>query len=145
MNDERIAAQLDALAGFYETLTPGSLGRLAELYCADAWFKDPFNEVTGLPGIERIFRHMFEQVEAPRFEVLERIRQGDQAMLGWLFSFGPPGRRIEVRGASHLRFAADGRVVRHRDYWDPAEELYAKLPLIGALMRWLQRRLSATR
>jgi len=28
----------------------------------------------------------------------------------------------------------------HRDYWDAAGELYAKLPLIGAVMRWLRRR-----
>jgi steroid delta-isomerase len=27
----------------------------------------------------------------------------------------------------------------HRDYWDAAEELYEKLPLVGALMRWLKR------
>ena len=26
----------------------------------------------------------------------------------------------------------------HRDYWDAAEELYEKLPLLGALMRWLK-------
>jgi len=45
-----------------------------------------------------------------------------------------------VRGATHLRFDAAGKVVLHRDYWDAAEELYAKLPLLGVLMRGLQRR-----
>jgi hypothetical protein len=39
-----------------------------------------------------------------------------------------------------VRFAADGRVGWHRDYWDAAEELYEKLPLIGSLMRLLRRR-----
>jgi steroid delta-isomerase len=48
-----------------------------------------------------------------------------------------------VRGATHLRFNGRGKVVYHRDYWDAAEELYAKLPLLGALMRWLRRRLAA--
>ena len=38
-----------------------------------------------------------------------------------------------------MRFAADGRVVYHRDCWDAAEELYEKLPVLGALMRWLKR------
>ena len=28
----------------------------------------------------------------------------------------------------------------HRDYWDAAEELYEKLPILGGLMRWLKRR-----
>jgi steroid delta-isomerase len=27
----------------------------------------------------------------------------------------------------------------HRDYWDAAEELYEKLPVLGALMRWLKQ------
>ena len=43
-------------------------------------------------------------------------------------------------GASHLVFDAQGLVVLHRDYWDAAEELYEKLPLVGSLMRWLKRR-----
>jgi hypothetical protein len=43
---------------------------------------------------------------------------------------------------SHLKFAADGRVVYHRDYWDAAEELYMKLPAIGTLMRGLRRMLA---
>jgi len=30
--------------------------------------------------------------------------------------------------------------VLHRDYWDAAEELYEKLPGIGAFMRFLKRR-----
>ncbi len=33
-----------------------------------------------------------------------------------------------------------GLVLDHRDYWDAAEELYEKLPGVGALMRWLKRR-----
>jgi hypothetical protein len=30
-------------------------------------------------------------------------------------------------------------VAVHRDYWDAAEELYEKLPLLGSLMRFLKR------
>jgi steroid Delta-isomerase len=44
-----------------------------------------------------------------------------------------------IHGAGHIRFAADGRVVYHRDYWDAAEDLYEKLPVLGILMRWLKR------
>ena len=46
-----------------------------------------------------------------------------------------------IHGATLLRFDADGRISEHRDYWDAAGELYAKLPLIGPLMRWLKHRL----
>ncbi|MFM2059344.1 MAG: hypothetical protein RLY71_3729, partial [Pseudomonadota bacterium] len=49
-----------------------------------------------------------------------------------------------IRGCTHFQFGADGRVTLHRDYWDAAEELYAKLPLLGGLMRLLRRRASVS-
>lgn len=132
--------KLDALIHFYQELTAESLGDLPEFYTDDAWFKDPFNEVRGVQAIQRIFAHMFEQVETPRFIVTEQLADDHSAMLVWEFRYGK-GRCI--RGVSHLRFAVDGRVAYHRDYWDAAGELYAKLPVIGALMRGLRRALSA--
>ena len=45
-----------------------------------------------------------------------------------------------IHGTSHIRFAADGRVQYHRDYWDAAGELYEQLPLVGLLMRFLKKR-----
>ena len=132
------------LAQFYETLTPAALADLGQLYAPDARFKDPFNEVVGIDAIRRIFEHMFTTTEAPRFVVTEVIEQGGQAMLGWEFRFALRGRALTVRGVTHLRFDADGRVALHRDYWDAAEELYEKLPLLGGLMRAVRRRLRAT-
>lgn len=132
------------LARFYETFTPAALPGLDQLYAPDARFKDPFNEVAGTAAIRRIFAHMFATTEAPRFEVTDCIEQGEQAMLGWAFHFALRGRTLTVRGVTHLRFDADGRVVLHRDYWDAAEELYEKLPLLGGLMRAIRRRLRAT-
>ena len=136
---------LASLVRFYEELTPDSLARVGQLYAANARFKDPFNEVQGVPAIERIFSHMFEQVAHPRFMVDTALLDRNHAMLCWRFLFSSGERDIEVRGASHVVFDAEGRVSLHRDYWDTGEELYAKFPLIGPLIRWLGRRLSATR
>ncbi|NJD34812.1 MAG: nuclear transport factor 2 family protein [Betaproteobacteria bacterium] len=134
-----------ALIDWFEHLSPETLDRIPLFYAADAEFKDPFYEVRGTEAITHIFRHMFAQVDAPRFVVGSRFSgEGDEGdvMLLWDFHFRTRGWRpqaICVRGASHLRFDVAGKVVRHRDYWDAAEELYAKLPLLGALMRGLQR------
>ena len=128
---------------FFETIDPASTEQIDALYSADAFFKDPFNEVRGIPDIKRIFVHMFVQVEAPRFIVLEAIEQGDAAFLAWEFRFRM--RRFDtkteqvIRGSTHIRFDADARVAYHRDYWDAAEELYEKLPVLGGLMRFLKR------
>ncbi len=128
---------------FYESLSPESLDALSTLYADDARFEDPFNAVTGLAAIERIFRDMFERLDAPHFEITRSFGQERDAMLTWTFRFSLRGRVMEIRGATHLVFGDDGRVVLHKDYWDAAGELYAKLPMIGSLMRWLSGRLSA--
>lgn len=134
---------LDRLVAFYESLTVQSVPQIARLYAPQAFFRDPFNEVNGVAAIERIFRHLFQQVEAPRFTMTNRLREGNQAMLGWVFRFGSGARTIEIPGVSHLILDAQGRVTSHVDYWDAASGLYARLPLVGPLMRWLRRRLSA--
>lgn len=134
---------LDALVSYFETLTPQSVARLGELYADDAWFKDPFNEVRGLPAIQHIFTHMFTQLDAPRFVITERIVQDHGAMLAWDFLLTLRGQPLKIRGVSHVRWNAAGKINYHRDYWDAAEELYAKLPVLGGLMRWLQQRLAA--
>ena len=134
---------LSALVAWYEALTPASLAALGEHYAADAWFKDPFNEVSGLEAIRRVFAHMFDTLREPRVRVTDRVADAGGALLVWEFRFGAGRREYLVRGASHLRFDAHGKVAYHRDYWDTAEELYAKVPLLGALMRGLRRRLSA--
>ena len=44
-----------------------------------------------------------------------------------------------------VTFAANGKVTLHRDYWDAAEELYARLPVLKWLMRALARQAAAPR
>jgi hypothetical protein len=136
-----------ALIDFYQSLTPEQVARFPEFYSADAYFKDPFNEVYGVDAIQRIFQHMFTQVGAPRFVVTEQISDAGGTMLVWAFHYRVRlwgrGEAQVMRGVSHLRFAADGKVNYHRDYWDTGEELYMKLPLMGSVLRGLRRVLAA--
>jgi ketosteroid isomerase-like protein len=135
----------ERIKAFFEQLAPADLARLDTVYCPDAHFKDPFNEVQGTPAIAAIFKHMFSSLDAPRFAVHDVIVQGEQCFMSWDFVFLMrrfDRREQRIRGATHLKLAADGRIALHRDYWDAAEELYEKLPAIGALMRWLKRRAS---
>lgn len=140
--DERV----HKIVAFFERLAPADLPALAGVYTADATFKDPFNEVQGVDAIRRIFEHMFKHLEGPRFVIRDTVVQGDQCFLSWDFIFRMKRLRrdeLVVRGGSHLLLAADGRIRVHRDYWDVAEELYEKLPVLGTLMRWLKQRASS--
>jgi steroid delta-isomerase len=134
---------VDALVHFFETLTPQSVTGLPRFYAADCRFRDPFNDVHGLDALEAIFRHMFDRLEAPRFIVRERVAEMPRVLLTWDFEFRfrrwQPRVTQCIHGASLLTFDAAGLVAVHRDYWDAAEELYEKLPGIGALLRLLKR------
>ena len=137
-----IDPRLEPLIRFFEQIDPSNVSQLSQVYTPDAFFKDPFNEVRGIDAITHIFRHMFDQVDSPRFIITNSVVQGEQAFLTWDFLFRMKRFSAEehcIRGATHVRFAADGRVNFHRDYWDAAEELYEKLPLLGSLMRALKR------
>ena len=50
-------------------------------------------------------------VDAPRFRVTARFEQEREAMLGWDFHLRLRGNDLVIRGVTHLRFDATGRVV----------------------------------
>jgi hypothetical protein len=138
------SAAVAQVVTFFETLSPASVAEVGSLYAPDARFKDPFNDVTGTPAIAHIFAHMFSALDQPRFVVTGQVVQATQCFLTWEFRFGfknfKVGQEQLILGASHLVFSAQGQVSLHRDYWDAAEELYEKLPVVGGLMRWLKKR-----
>lgn len=135
MSDQR----LSSLLAWYAELTPTSLAEIGNYYAADAHFRDPFNDVCGVAAIKAIFEHMFAVTEVPRFVFVEQLQQGDQAFVTWRFDCVIRRRLWQIEGSTYLIFGADGRVVEHRDYWDAAEQLYEKLPLLGGVLRLLKR------
>jgi steroid delta-isomerase len=136
---------LKKLVAYWQQLRPEDVDRIGELYAEDAWFQDPFNRVQGHAAISHIFRDMFVRLHAPRFVITETLLDGERALLVWDFHFRikslRPSLERRIHGTSLIRFAADGRVQSHRDYWDAAGELYEQLPLVGTLMRALKRRM----
>ena len=141
-----LSTPVQAAVQFFEHLSPADIARMDQVYSADAYFKDPFNEVNGVGAITAIFEHMFIKVDKPTFVVTSTIAQGNEAFLVWDFHLqfkGETEARM-IRGSSHLRFDANGKIAYHRDYWDAAEELYEKLPVIGTVMRFLKRQANKT-
>lgn len=146
MNRAGLEPHVKRFVDLFEQLTPQAVARLGEVYAPGVQFKDPFNELTGVAPVQRVFEHMFKTLDNPRFLVREVVGDKRQCFLTWDMQFRM--RRFNrapqsIRGASHLVFDANGLVLLHRDYWDAAEELYEKLPYLGGLMRWLKRRVNS--
>ena len=128
---------------FLETLTPESLAGLSEQVTDDVRFKDPFNDIRGKAEYERVLRHMFDTLGEVRFTVAHALSDGNTCLMQWRFDTQLRGRPWTVEGAALIRFAEDGRVAEHIDYWDAAENLYERLPIIGWLLARVRGRLAA--
>lgn len=132
---------LDSLLHWYQALSPETIGQISDFYTEDAFFKDPFNEFRSRENIRLTYQHMFDTLQKPRFFIKKTIMEGDQAVAIWSMEFGLRGKKMTINGCSHFEFTTEGRVQSHRDYWDAAEELYEKLPLIGWSLKIIKRRM----
>ena len=103
-------AAMGRVRSFYERLAPADLDRLPELYAPNAYFRDPFNEVRGLPEIRRIFAQMFEHLDDCRFVFLDAVADEGGALLTWDMTFRirrlKPAEVRTIHGATHLKFDA---------------------------------------
>ena len=138
-SDKRVAL----IVSQFEALSPASLANLGQIYDLTVYFKDPFNDVRGLDAVQGVFQHMFQALLEPRFLVRQVVVQGNDCFLTWDFLFrfkSRPEATQTIHGATHLKLNAQGLITHHRDYWDAAEELYEKLPILGGLMRWLKKK-----
>lgn len=127
----------------FENMKMDDLVHLDRFFTSDARFKDPFNEVHGLDNIHHIFQHMFSTLDNPNFRVDEALLTGDVAYIKWQFNAQLKNKTMTLVGVSRVVFNEKGLVSEHIDYWDASEQFYMKLPFIGALLRFIQRQVSA--
>lgn len=131
------------IADWFESLSPESLATIDSVYDCRSSFRDPFNDVVGIDKIKAIYQHMFDALQTPRFKVTRIVEQGAESFMLWDFTFGLRGKHYCITGCTHFVLDPDTkRVTVHRDYWDAAQELYEKLPLLGWLLRRLRNKLS---
>lgn len=139
-------AALEAFCAFFNKLDNTCTEKLYEVYTEDIVFHDPLHHIEGREALERYFSSMYDNVEHCQFSYHTRQLQGQQAFVTWTMTFIHPrlagGKPIKVEGCSALTFADDGRVQRHRDYFDAGAMLYEQLPLMGSIIRWLKKRLA---
>lgn len=136
-------AALERYVAVMEGLRADNLASLDAVFTPDARFVDPFNDARGVAAIRAVFAHGFEQCPGMRFSVAARAVDGNHALLRWRMTCEATAEGLVIEGMSELTLARDGRVAEHVDYWDPAAQLYERVPVLGWLMRRVRRRLAA--
>jgi steroid delta-isomerase len=138
-------AGLQRYVAFFEQLNADNLSQLATVMTEDVHFVDPFNDVHGLEAVERVFRHMFNNLDNSKFTVSHAaMAAGRQphGLMRWELSSLLNGKPYNIVGMSEVGFAADGRVNLHIDHWDAGRQFYERLPVIGWLLRIIRARLA---
>ena len=131
----------------FNALSSDNLYRLEEIYTSDIRFIDPAHEINGLERLRDYFAKLYANVTSVNFDFHEMVSDGLSGYVQWDMHFAHPklngGQQITVPGASFLRFSSSGKVCYHRDYFDLGSMLYQHLPLIGSVVRSINRRLGS--
>ena len=142
---DTIRQAAEAYIRFWQSMTPDTLDRFADYVTADIRFRDPFNDVRGLDRVKALLAKTYRMLRDVRVEVRDMAFSGPVCYMLWDYSYamGRSSRRWRLTGISELHFTPDGKVSAHLDHWDAASQIYEKLPVIGAILRTIKRRLEA--
>ena len=129
----------------FEELSMEQLEGIEGFISNNIQFKDPFNELSGLDDFRRLLVKTLNDVKDPKFTVTHSAWSKDILFLRWSFQGEIKGlNHWNVEGMSEILFDEQGLVCQHIDHWDASEQFYAKLPLIGTIIRLIRRQLQAS-
>lgn len=137
-----MSTRFSEIAQWFQTLTPESLERVGNIYAIEAVFIDPFNHLTGLASVRAVYQHMFDTLKQPRFVITTTVVNVRQAFMTWDFLFECRGQAQKISGCTQFELNDQGLIVLHRDYWDAAQQVYEKIPVLGSVVRMIRRKLS---
>lgn len=136
----------ETLSCFFETLTAETpLSAFTGIYAQNVYFKDPFHENSGVESIHQLFMDMYLNLHDPGFEIVEYVDQKNIIYVKWnfIFAFKPGGKIQSFEGVSRIELDSKEKIISHVDYWDAGEHIYAKLPILGPLIRYAKRKIGS--
>lgn len=141
-------AALERFCRFFSDLTPERVEReCREVYAPGAILHDTLVTHRGIDAIEPYFLATAKRARSVTVTVDQTLREGVDYYVRWTMditwsAFREKGKTTRSVGMSHLRFDPSGRVVLHHDFWDSAGGFFQHLPAVGALIRWVKRRVA---
>ena len=124
----------------FSQLTPDNLSDIAELVSDDVVFSDPFNLTYGRNKFIRIFQHMFDVIENPKFEIIDVSFSSRAGYIKWRLTGKVKKWKqiiIDITGISEVISDEAGQITAHYDHWDSASQLLVAIPALGLPIAWL--------
>ena len=141
---------------FWHDLTPDTVGDIHPLLHDDVRFIDPFNNIQGRVGFEKVLAKIFHDCRAVVFDALDHgwsatpqaleAKAGAVAYLRWQYRALPKKRDDwwVLNGVTELHFCPEGKLLAHIDHWDSASQIFPKFPMLRQIWGFVQRKMCAT-
>ena len=143
----KIIPTVNGYVDAFTNLKPENMDTLLSKVDDQVFFSDPFNSTEGKKAFTAIFDHMFETCVEPAFDVTDIAISANNtkpiAYLRWRMTGkikGWPHTRLDFEGMTEVHVGANGLITAHIDHWDSASQLFAKLPVIGTILRPIMKR-----
>ena len=82
-----IKKNIEKYLKLFTNLNKDNISNFDDLVIEDIVFKDPFNNVKGIKNFKKIFYHMFENVNEPKFTISDYAQNKNHVFLKWKMSF----------------------------------------------------------
>ena len=119
----------------FSNLNKENIKKFDDLVVKDIIFIDPFNNIKCLDNFKKIFYHMFDTVEEPKFDIVDYAQNKDHIFLKWKMTFYAFKASQTIEGMSDITLNKEGKVISHLDYWDSLNGIFIKLPFLGFLYK----------
>ena len=140
-----MTSRIDNFLSVYQIIDKHNLAKLQDIYHQEIVFTDPLHQIKGIDALTDYFKHLYENVVSIRFDFERQISIDDSAFIYWTMHYQHPvlnrGRTISVQGHTYVKFIGD-KVIEHHDYFDMGQLLYRHIPLLGAIIRWINKRIN---
>ena len=119
--------------------------RVRDVYAPKLYFNDTLKTIRDVDELEKYFLASDDAMASYGLKVEQVTSTPEGVYVRWrmdiVFRKFHAGELQSSFGITHVRFDKDGRAVYHQDYWDSGSNFYEKIPVLGAAIRAVKRRL----
>ena len=142
MPDIQKSSLLQEFKAFYQEANSSNLERMDRIYTQDIEFRDPLHTVLGILALKSYMKNLYANSNCVEFEYTDEQRGENSATIAWYMKFSHSGlaggKMIKLRGITQIRFT--DRIYYQEDFYDLGAMLYQHIPVLGAIVRFVNKR-----
>ena len=142
MPDKQKNTLLQDFKAFYQEANNSNIERMDRLYTQDVEFRDPLHTILGILALKGYVKNLYASSDYIQFEYTDEQRGENSATITWNMKFSNSalagGKVITLRGITQIRFT--DRIYYQEDFYDLGAMLYQHIPVLGAIIRFVNSR-----